>query len=458
MLRHLMVGVLSGPRGRASIASTRVMAAVLAPLLALAPSCTATNREVRLERDDGPPVTLVAESGGQPIEIPEAELWVSFRKAARDVVVKPDPLAVAEEAFGLTEGSGTYRYYARSGLLAPETLRGLEETEPDAQRMTRQYLEWCGETRMGFGDCLHILAHSGTLTLHGRYVVTVVMSMTASFGPMLDSLKELADPNAVAVMLASAVCMYLLLLVVPEPFSKIIALGITGTLIGYLGLTMFWELVYGMRAMARTVDAASDFGQLRGAARDFGKVLGPQIGQLLILLVCHSLGKGIAATGAAGPPRFAEASAQAQRLLRVRLAAAGAVRTVSLGAGVITVSLATGAMAVGAPSTAASPQPPVRSAKLMEDGIHHIVERHWATSGAQGAGKFAAGTTVEGLRAMVDKAVSDGAWRPNTLGRPGTIFEYDFGRPIGIDMNGNSASHLRVVVSPQGEVITAFPF
>jgi hypothetical protein len=305
---------------------------------------------VRLERDDGPPVVFVAESGGQPIEIPEAELWESFRKAAREVAVKPDPLSAAEETIGLAEGSGVYRYYARSGLLVPEALRGLEEAEGSAERMTRQYLEWCGETRMGSGDCLHLLAHSNVLTLHGRYVVTVMMSMTASFGPMLDSLKDLADPNAVAVMLASAVCIYLLLLVIPEPISKVISLLITGTLIGYLGLTMFWELVYGARAMARTVDGATDFGQLRGAARDFGKVLGPQIGQLLILLVCHSLGKGIGAKGAASPPRFAEASAQAQRLVRVRLAAAGAVRSVSLGAGVITISLATGAMAVGVPS------------------------------------------------------------------------------------------------------------
>jgi len=464
------------PRGRSSIISARVTAALLAPLLALTPSCAAVGREVRLEPDEGPAVVFIAESGGQPIEIPEAELWTAFRKVARNVVVKPDPLAAAEETFELAEGSGTYRYYARSGRLVPEALRGLEEAEGSAGRMTRQYLEWCGETRMGSGDCLHLLSRSNGLTLHGRYVVTVVMSLKASFGPMLDSLKELADPNAVAIMLASAVCMYLLLLVVPEPISKFISLLITGTLIGYLGLTMFWELVYGVRAMATTVDGATDFSQLRGAARDFGKVLGPQIGQLLILLVCHSLGKGIAAAGTAAPPRFAEASTQAQKLMRVRLAAAGAVHSVSLGAGVITVSLATGAMATGIPSDGSagagsqqvgsasesgSETPnrhPVPSVQLNQDGIDHIVQRHWATSTAPGVGKFSAGTTVEALRSMIDEAVSGGTSRPNTLGRPGTIFEHTFGRPIGIDIAGNPASHLRVVVSPSGEVITAFPF
>jgi hypothetical protein len=439
----------------------RVTAAVLVPLLTLAPSCATRNRAVRLDPEGGRPIDFVVESGGEPIEIPEAELWESFRQAARELVVKPDPLAAAEETFGLAEGSATYRYYARSGLLVPDALPELEEAESTTERMTREYLGWCGGTRMGYGDCLHLLAHSRALTLHGMYVVTLVMSMTASFGPMLDSLKELADPNAVAVMLASAVALYLVLLLVPEPISKLISLGITGALIGYLGLTMFWELVYGARAMARTVDAATDFSQLEGAARDFGKVLGPQMGQLLILLVSHSLGKGLAAKGAATPPRFAEASAQAQRLLRMRLAAVGAARSVTLGAGVITISLASGAMAVGAPSgtdgAARSSQPAAR-VKLTQDAVNHIVQRHWATSGAPGAGKFAAGTTIEDLRSMIDEAVSTGASRPNSLGRPGQIFEHGFGRQIGIDLAGNPARHLRVVVSPEGEVITAFPF
>src|SRR5256885_16857403 len=106
------------------------------------------------------------------------------------------------------------------------------------------------------------------------------MALVDSFGPMLDSLKEFADPNAVAMMLASAVAMYLLLLLLPEPISKFISLGITVGLIGYLGLTGFWDLVYGAQAMARTVDSAADFSQLRTAAREFGKVLGPQMGQL----------------------------------------------------------------------------------------------------------------------------------------------------------------------------------
>jgi RHS repeat-associated protein len=113
-------------------------------------------------------------------------------------------------------------------------------------------------------------------------------------------------------------------------------------------------------------------------------------------------------------------------------------------------------------ATGGAGQPAVRQlaphAQLTQRGLEHIVFRHWATSGAQGAGKFAAGTTARGLRSMIDEAVSAGISRANTRGRPGTIFEHNFGRQVGIDIAGNPASNLRVVVSPSGEVVTAFPF
>jgi hypothetical protein len=329
---------------------------------------------VRLQIEGGETVVHTPGSGWQPIEVPEAELWSSFRVAARNLVAPADPLAFAEQTFGLTEASETYRYYAHSGLLVPDSFGfGLEGVGSSAERLTRGYLGWCGGTGLRrSADCLHLLGHSQALTLHGRYVVTLVMAMTASFGPMLDSLRELADPNAVAVMLASAVAVYLLLWLVPEPISKLISISITGALIGYLGLEMFWNLVYGWRALATEVDAATDFGQLQGAAQRFGKVLGPQMGQLLILLVSHSLGRGLAAKGTASPPRFAEATAQTQRLTRVRLGTAAAgVRSITLDSSAITISLASGATAVAVASSmagGATTEPPPGGGSSNEQG------------------------------------------------------------------------------------------
>lgn len=42
------------------------------------------------------------------------------------------------------------------------------------------------------------------------------------------------------------------------------------------------------------------------------------------------------------------------------------------------------------------------AANLTQKGLDHIVARHWFTSGAKGAGKFAEGTTGAGLKSMIN--------------------------------------------------------
>jgi hypothetical protein len=88
----------------------------------------------------------------------------------------------------------------------------------------------------------------------------------------------------------------------------------------------------------------------------------------------------------------------------------------------------------------------------------HIVERHWPDSQALAAGKFMEGINRRQLYALIDEATSRGQPRTNTNGRPGQIFEYDFGRTIGSDTQGNPTSRLRVVVGSRNQVVTAFPY
>jgi hypothetical protein len=95
---------------------------------------------------------------------------------------------------------------------------------------------------------------------------------------------------------------------------------------------------------------------------------------------------------------------------------------------------------------------------ISERAIRHIEERHWPDSPAQGAGKFAPGITEDSLRQLVGQAVESGHFRQNSHGRPGQIYEYDFGHPIGITINGRPAYRLRVVLNRWNELITAFPF
>jgi hypothetical protein len=95
---------------------------------------------------------------------------------------------------------------------------------------------------------------------------------------------------------------------------------------------------------------------------------------------------------------------------------------------------------------------------LTEKAFRHIMERHWPDSTAPGAGKFQNGITEEGLRALINQTVQNGHSRVNTNGRPGVIYEYDFQRQIGTNIDGQPATRLRVVVNKRNQVVTAFPF
>jgi len=97
-------------------------------------------------------------------------------------------------------------------------------------------------------------------------------------------------------------------------------------------------------------------------------------------------------------------------------------------------------------------------ARLTQKGLDHIVARHWFGSSAKGAGKFSQNMTVKQLKSMINQTTTKGVFRPNTLNRVGTIAEYNFGRTIGTNISGRAASNLRVVIGPNGNVITAFPF
>jgi hypothetical protein len=95
---------------------------------------------------------------------------------------------------------------------------------------------------------------------------------------------------------------------------------------------------------------------------------------------------------------------------------------------------------------------------VTQRAIRHVEERHWPDSPAQGAGKFSPGITEESFRQLLGEAVANGRVRQNSHGRPGQIYEYDFGHPIGINIDGRPAYRLRVVVNQRNQLITAFPF
>jgi hypothetical protein len=119
------------------------------------------------------------------------------------------------------------------------------------------------------------------------------------------------------------------------------------------------------------------------------------------------------------------------------------------------------ALAAGAPFTAplaalaqvAVDVAPSIPAKAME----HILSRHGPDSTAAGAGKYAAGTTEETIRALITEALTRGKPAADTQFRPAQLYDYSFPQVIGTTINGTPTNRIRVVVGRDGAVVTAYP-
>jgi hypothetical protein len=79
-------------------------------------------------------------------------------------------------------------------------------------------------------------------------------------------------------------------------------------------------------------------------------------------------------------------------------------------------------------------------------------------STAQGAGKYAKGTSEDTIRALVAEALRNAQPTPDTNFRPALLYDYRFAHVIGRTIDGAPTNRIRVVVSRRdGAVITAYP-
>nr|WP_244239314.1 hypothetical protein [Corallococcus carmarthensis] len=142
----------------------------------------------------------------------------------------------------------------------------------------------------------------------------------------------------------------MVLLAVPEPLSKGVAAVMTATLIAYVGVDTFWNLIVGFKRLVDAADRATTFDELRTEGERYGKVMGRNAARAFALLATAAIGSTAPVLAARLPslPGAAEATVQAGSQLGVRLAAIGGVETVAVSAESVTIALAPGAVAMAA--------------------------------------------------------------------------------------------------------------
>jgi hypothetical protein len=275
---------------------------------------------------------VVTEATGQqePVQVSAEDFRHALRKMAPQLNPSEDP---RQQAQWLMEGG------LEADLLA-EVQRGrvvrltpLDDGGPleaaSAAQMKRTYLAWC-QREYGGGDCLGLLTDGPILQREDLRTLALAMSFKGVLKETGHSLKQMMSPQALVAMIAWTGCFYLLLWLLPEPTSKLLAASLTLALLAWLPVHTLWSLMDGWAQLVHEVDRATSWEQMEQASERFSRVMGENTARVVVMLVTAALTGSAAQFAAKLPtlPGFARAAAQAEAQ-GVSLAEAAEVEAVS---------------------------------------------------------------------------------------------------------------------------------
>lgn len=333
-------------------------------LMLLASGCTAT-RVVHLNTGQGEPITYRPVDTA-PIQMNELEFEAAVAQLVLDM--------------RLNVGLGAP---ARKGPLTLLASAGTVDIPGGAQDLAvpPSYARICQQ--QGEPDeCLSLLSGGFTLGSAERRMMALFFAFDTVWAGVEDAVRDLTNPAALRAMVVSMAGTALIMMVAPEPITKLIAIALTASLIAYLGAVPVWNLGQGFLRLMEEADSARSFSELEDTGHRFGRVLGHNGARVLIIAVLTALG-GRSAMAAQGPnmPGFAQAALRAQTEGGFRLsgALAGEVHAIALpSAEVLNVTLAptaVAAVAMGAGGTIQGDP---------EGDIHHICTDKNEVSAASG--------------------------------------------------------------------------
>jgi hypothetical protein len=317
--------------------------------------CSSPAKVVRLDTGQGKPLVHVPRRDVEPVALDDDEFHEAVAKHARTVPTSEQPLEFARQMLGVPERSGWYRYEHKSRRLFSQGAENELKVElpPADAELNRLYLLWCGRTSgPPPRDCLHLLVDSPMLGSDGKYALAMDIARGAVLGEAKDAFGRMVNPEAVAATITSAMTMYLMLWLLPEPVSKGVAALMTVGMVAYLGWDLVWKLVEGWRELVAEVDRATTFEEIRAAGEKFAKVMGEKGMKAFVMLATLAVGNTAAGMAAKMPtlPGAGQATVVAKGQLNLRFSAAALakVESVTLSAEGVVVALAPNAVAMTA--------------------------------------------------------------------------------------------------------------
>jgi len=295
----------------------------------------------------GPPVRLETGQGAPIVYRPPAD--------------EPPPVRVSQEEFvsALTDlmllTPLSLEFPEREGRVVRASW-GASMGDPAQAWMERQ----CAASEPPDG-CLVLPSNAPPPETLARLRLALSFAMDTVWQGAAVPVSEYMDPLAFKVMVYTALCTYLVLLLVPvpEPVTKGVAAVVTLYLVVYLGLGPMRELVRAGDRLLEESERATTTEELRAAGQRFGRVLGDSGMRVLLLMATAALG-GKGSMVGKGPklPGFGKAALLSPVRTGVRLEAAGQVGSVVLGAEELVVVLAPTAVAANAMGPGGGEPPP----------------------------------------------------------------------------------------------------
>ncbi|QRN97351.1 AHH domain-containing protein [Archangium violaceum] len=318
------------------------------------------------------------------MELEKEELVKTIAKEVRQKRPPANPEKAARELFEVPPRSGWYRYTQGEGVVPLDAPPPASQWAEVAARVTREYLQFC-EALGTPGDCRKALMNDPVLTGDGRYALGMSFAIEEIVPEMMQSFKDMADPEAIKASLYWTMAIYAAMWLAPEPvFSKGLATVVTASFVCYIGVDTFWTLIQGFRRMAEELDHSTSFAAIREAGKKYGKVMGKNAARAFALLLTAAIGQTAASFSAKvlTLPGSAQASVAGARV-GVQLIEVAQVEAVAVTADAVTIALAPNAVAATVQSIYGTASRPV-DAEWRE---HHIATDKW-TEATHGGGPW----------------------------------------------------------------------
>jgi len=313
----------------------------------------ATSGVVRFETGQGSPVVYSPPGTAHVVEVGKREFLQTVSRLSEDrrlwvalaMAVTPEPSpwhSVTRPRFSWADGALTHP-------VAPQGRFTLADFSHDSDGRDDRFSH---ATFIGAAQ---------NLSIRERQHMALSAALENVWDGVDDAVKSMVNPNELRAMLVSVLCSSLVLLLLPEPVTKFIALALTAYLVAYIGYFPVWNIIRAYGRLREDCLRAQSLRDLEDAGHRFGPIVGDNGARVLIMVALASVG-GKAGLSSKGPtlPGYARAALTSEVNFGLRLSAVaeGSVTAIAVTSGTVVVSAAASAVASTAWGTGGSgPRP-----------------------------------------------------------------------------------------------------